>query len=130
MTEIYNSNLKKTKSKIDITSIIKDDEKYINNIKNRFGIEVQEINKLPKVIMDFLNYLETIKGKSKNTIEAYKIDLCLLFKYLKVYKGYYIPDDIEFEDIPINDLGEDFVRSIVLTDLYAFLSFVEKNSGM
>ena len=28
MTEIYNSNLKKTKSKIDITSIIKDDEKY------------------------------------------------------------------------------------------------------
>ena len=129
MTEIYNSNLKKTKSKIDITSIIKDDEKYINNIKNRFGIEVQEINKLPKVIMDFLNYLETIKGKSKNTIEAYKIDLCLLFKYLKVYKGYYIPDDIEFEDIPINDLGEDFVRSIVLTDLYAFLSFVEKQRG-
>ena len=115
MTEIYNSSVKKTKSKIDITSIIKDDEKHINNIKNRFGIEVQEINKLPKVIMDFLNYLETIKGKSKNTIEAYKIDLCLLFKYLKVYKGYYIPDDIEFEEIPINDLGEDFVRSIVLT---------------
>ncbi len=65
MTEIYNSSVKKTKSKIDITSIIKDDEKYINNIKNRFGIEVQEINKLPKVIMEFLNYLETIKGEIK-----------------------------------------------------------------
>ena len=85
MTEIHSSNVQKTKSKIDINSIIKDDEKYINNMKNRFGIEVQEVNKLPKVIMDFLNYLETIKGKSKNTIEAYKIDLCLLFKYLKVY---------------------------------------------
>ena len=70
MTEIHNSNVKKTKSKIDINSIIKDDEKYINNMKNRFGIEVQEVNKLPKVIMDFLNYLETIKGKSKNTIEC------------------------------------------------------------
>ena len=34
MTEIYNSSVKKTKSKIDITSIIKDDEKYINNINN------------------------------------------------------------------------------------------------
>ena len=129
MTEIQGSDAKRIKSKIDINSIIKDDEKYINNIKNRFGIEVQEVNKLPKVIMDFLNYLETIKGKSQNTIEAYKIDLCLLFKYLKVYKGYYIPDDIEFEDIPINVLGEDFVRSIVLTDLYAFLSFVEKQRG-
>ena len=57
MTEIHSSNVKKTKSKIDINSIIKDDEKYINNMKNRFGIEVQEVNKLPKVIMDFLNYL-------------------------------------------------------------------------
>ena len=63
MTEIHNSNVKKTKSKIDINSIIKDDEKYINNMKNRFGIEVQEVKKLPKVIMDFSNYLETIKGK-------------------------------------------------------------------
>ena len=42
MTEIHNSNVKKTKSKIDINSIIKDDEKYINNMKNRFGIEIEE----------------------------------------------------------------------------------------
>ena len=41
--------------------------------KNRFGIEVQNNNKLPKVLADFLSYLETIKGKSYNTIEAYKI---------------------------------------------------------
>ena len=46
MTEIQGSDAKRIKSKIDINSIIKDDEKYINNIKNRFGIEVQEVNKL------------------------------------------------------------------------------------
>ena len=57
-------------------------------IKERFGIEVKNNNKLPKILIDFLSYLETIKGKSYNTIEAYKIDLSLLFKYLKVYKGY------------------------------------------
>ena len=115
--------IENTKTKVNITSIIKNDK---TNIKNRFGIDIQEVNSLPKVIIDFLNYLETIKGKSTNTIEAYKIDLCLLFKYLKVYKGYYIPDDVEFEEIPINDLGEEFVKSIILTDLYSFLSFVEK----
>ena len=116
MDKITLESQKSKSKKIDIASIIKDEEKYMNNIKNRFGIEVQEKNKTPKVILDFLNYLETIKGKSENTIEAYKIDICLLFKYLKVYKGYYIPDDIEFEEIPIDDLGSDFVRGIVLTD--------------
>ena len=58
MTEIYNSNLKKTKSKIDITSIIKDDEKYINNIKNRFGIEVISI--LLLVFFKFELYISVI----------------------------------------------------------------------
>ncbi|WP_349821713.1 tyrosine-type recombinase/integrase, partial [Clostridium saudiense] len=115
----------------DLNEIVKKDT--YNNLeqKNRFGIEVQNNNKLPKVLADFLSYLETIKGKSYNTIEAYKIDLSLFFKYLKVYKGYYIPDDIEFEEIPINDLDETFLKSIDLSDLYAFLSFVEKqrNNG-
>ena len=85
-------------------------------IKERFGIEVKNNNKLPKILIDFLSYLETIKGKSYNTIEAYKIDLSLLFKYLKVYKGY---------------LQENFVKDITLSDLYAFLSFTEKqrNNG-
>ena len=69
--------IENTKTKVNITSIIKNDK---TNIKNRFGIDIQEVNSLPKVIIDFLNYLETIKGKSINTIEAYKIDLCLLFK--------------------------------------------------
>ena len=100
-------------------------------IKERFGIEVKNNNKLHKTLIDFLSYLETIKGKSYNTIEAYKIDLSLLFKYLKVYKGYPIPDDIEFEEIPINDLQENFIKDITLSDLYAFLSFTEKqrNNG-
>ena len=33
-------------------------------IKERFGIEVKNNNKLPKILIDFLSYLETIKGKS------------------------------------------------------------------
>ena len=115
------------KNTININEI----DKNNTPIKERFGIEVKNNNKLPKILIDFLSYLETIKGKSYNTIEAYKIDLSLLFKYLKVYKGYPIPDDIEFEEIPINDLQENFIKDITLSDLYAFLSFTEKqrNNG-
>ena len=100
------------KNTININEIDKNNMHF----KERFGIEVKNNNKLPKILIDFLSYLETIKGKSYNTIEAYKIDLSLLFKYLKVYKDYPIPDDIEFEEIPINDLQENFVKDITLSD--------------
>ena len=77
-------------------------------------------------MVDFLNYLETIKGKSENTINGYSIDLTLFFRFMKFYKGLVNDPDLEFEEIQINDLDNDFVRRIKLTDLYAFLSFVEK----
>ena len=32
-------------------------------------------------MVDFLNYLETIKGKSENTINGYSIDLTLFFRF-------------------------------------------------
>lgn len=118
-------------NKINIDCIRNTNNNYVVNMESKFGINNVDKNVLPKVLIEFLNYLETIKGKSINTINAYKIDLSLMFKYLKIYKGYTIPDNIEFDEIPINDLDESFIRNIILTDLYAFLSFTEKqrNNG-
>jgi|GEM_PF-3714982 len=39
---------------------------------------------LPQRLNDFLNYLRTIKGKSENTIESYKLDLIMFFRFLKL----------------------------------------------
>lgn len=83
-------------------------------------------NALPECVVDFLNYLETIKGKSPNTIKGYKVDLTMFFRFLKLYKGIHKDDTMEFEEIPINDIDNDFLRKIKLTDLYAFMSFLEK----
>lgn len=96
---------------------------------NRFGIEVFSDEQIPSSIRDFLNYLETIKGKSPNTIEGYKIDLTIFFRFLKVFKGAYIPPNLEFDEIPINDIDTAFLNNIVLTDLYTYLTFVEKQRG-
>ncbi|WP_027623494.1 tyrosine recombinase XerC [Clostridium lundense] len=79
---------------------------------------------LPNQINDFINYLGTIKGKSNNTIDAYKFDLVLFFRFLKLYRGM-VSDDTEFESIEIKDIDNDFIRSLTLSDLYAFLAFVE-----
>ncbi len=95
----------------------------ITKFKNK---SAKNTSDLPQLVLDFLNYLETIKGKSKNTINGYKIDLQLFFRFMKVYKDNKIDDSLEFEEISISDIDENFINTIKLTDIYAFLSFVEK----
>lgn len=88
--------------------------------------ELRKTNELPPIVIDFLNYLETIKGKSENTIEAYKIDLTMFFRFLKLYRNEIENKNIEFEDIKINDINEISIKNIKLSELYAFMSFLEK----
>lgn len=91
----------------------------------KYDIQVFKNDALPESVSDFLNYLETIRSKSPNTIDAYKIDLTLFFRFLCIYRGL-VKNDIEFEDINISNIDNEFLKSIKLRDLYAFLSFVEK----
>ncbi|WP_102400792.1 tyrosine recombinase XerC [Haloimpatiens massiliensis] len=85
-------------------------------------------NGLPQCLTDFLNYLEVIKAKSFNTINGYRIDLTMFFRFLKVYKDYgNISSSMKFNEIPINDIQNSFLKQISLSDLYAFLSFTEKH---
>lgn len=116
------SKLKNKNSNLNLSGYISKGQET----SNKYGIQVSQDSKYPDFMVDFLNYLETIKGKSKNTIDGYTIDLTLFFRFMKVYKGLVKDSDLEFEEIEINDLDNDFVRKIKLTDLYAFLSFVEK----
>lgn len=76
----------------------------------------------PLLVTDFLNYMETIRGKSKNTITAYGYDLNLFFKFLKIRRNL-VPANTDLEQILIDDIDEKFIKSITLSDLYSFLSF-------
>lgn len=79
---------------------------------------------VPFEVNNFLNYLGTIRGKSKNTIYNYKIDLILFFRFLKLYKGLANKNE-DFNNIKINDIDDRFIETISLNDIYAFLSFAE-----
>ncbi len=115
----YNeSNIYDDDTLINENQIIK-----INNLKHK---PVNYSSDLPQLVIDFLNYLETIKGKSSNTISGYKIDLQLFFRFMKVYKDNLNDLSLELEEINISDVDEKFINTIKLTDIYAFLSFVEK----
>lgn len=93
-----------------------------NSITSNYTYSIY--SNLPERLREFLNYLSVIRGKSNNTTAAYKIDLTLFFKFLKLYRGMY-PSNINFDEIYITDINDDFIRSIKLPDLYAFLSYVE-----
>lgn len=81
---------------------------------------------LPKSLNNFLTYLGTIKGKSPNTLAGYRYDLIMFFRFLKLYKKM-VSKKIEFEEIIISDINDDFIKDISLADLYAFISFSKIN---
>ncbi|QCH28159.1 tyrosine recombinase XerC [Clostridium tyrobutyricum] len=90
----------------------------------RYNLEHVYNTQLPKSLNNFFNYLETIKGKSKNTVEGYKIDLTMFFKFIKLYRGL-VPKECDFHNIKISDVGTELIKSIDLNDLFAFISFTE-----
>lgn len=119
--------INKKNSKLDLElNSVENLNSNSTSIQSKYGIEQVQIKNLPESVIDFLNYLETIKGKSLNTIKGYEIDLTLFFRFLKVYKGLITDDSLEFSEINIRDIDNSFIRKIKLTDLYAFLSFTEK----
>lgn len=75
----------------------------------------------PPVMVEFLNYMDAIKNKSRNTISEYALDLRTFFRYEKMIKNPEIKEPME--EIDIRDIDDAFIRSITLADAYAFLSY-------
>ena len=88
------------------------------------------LNSMAPVLRDYLVYSETIKGKSSKTIEQYYLDLTLFFKFMKLQRGL-VPDGTEFEDIDVHDIDEELLKSVTMTDLYAFIVYCknERSNG-
>ncbi len=78
----------------------------------------------PEVYREFLMYMQTIKGKSPNTIKEYALDLKIFFKYMKFHFGLTKIDINNIDEIEIDDLDYSFVNNITLNDLFEYLSYM------
>lgn len=86
------------------------------------------MSKIPIILEDYLNYMETIKGTSPNTIKEYFFDLRTFLKFLKIrYK--LVSVEMDFNDILIEDIDIDFIKRVNIQDLHAYISYVDKNRG-
>lgn len=81
---------------------------------------------LPKILKDFLVYIETIRGKSQKTADEYALDLRVFFRYVKLMRGL-VDDDLPFEDIPIDDVDIDLIRSVSLSDVYDYMNYLGRD---
>jgi len=81
---------------------------------------------MPPVLRDFLSYLQTIKGKSANTVVVYFYDLRVFFRFLKIHKNL-ADSKTDFDKIDICDIGVDLLKTVNLSDLYAFMSYVSNS---
>ena len=80
----------------------------------------------PQLLRDFLSYHQTIQGHSKKTVDEYFLDLRTFFRYIKLDKGL-VDRRTPLEEIPIDDVDLALVRSVTLTDIYSFLSFLSNS---
>ena len=79
----------------------------------------------PEIISAFLTYHENIKNHSPKTIDEYYLDLRTFFRFMKRARRL-VSDDLPFDEISILDIDLDFVKSITLSDIYSFLTFLSR----
>ena len=82
----------------------------------------EEFHTLPQSVIEFLNYLSVVKSKSELTVLEYASDLRLFFRFMLVYRGI-VAKDTEFEKIDISFIDLDFIKTVKISDAYAFLSY-------
>lgn len=83
----------------------------------------------PSIIRDFLVYHETIQGHSKQTVDEYFLDLRTFFRFIKLEKGC-VPRTAALEEISILDVDLALIRSISVTDVYAFMNYLSRDRDL
>lgn len=83
-----------------------------------------DFNDMPDIVIEFLNYMLTIKNKSKKTISEYHYDLRTFLRFIVLTK--YCTNEKEFESIVVDTITLDDIKQIDLTDLYSFMAFASR----
>jgi len=84
-------------------------------------VELRYLSECPGILREYLGYMETVKGRSANTVNGYFIDLRTFFRFLLIQRNICPPSDDSFPDIRLVDL--DLIKTVTLADLFEFLNY-------
>lgn len=82
----------------------------------------EEFAALPKLVQQYLLYIEAIKGHSIQSVLEYASDLRTFFRYLAKHKGL-CPADTPDEKIDLSPIDLKFIQNVDLMDAYNFLIY-------
>ena len=83
-------------------------------------------DQVPQILCDFLAYHETIKAHSQKTVDEYFLDLRNFFRYLKQSRDPSLRG-LPWDEISIMDVDIAFIRSITLTEVYGYLTYLSRD---
>ena len=83
----------------------------------------------PPLIRDFLSYHATVQGHSKQTVDEYYLDLRSFVRYLKRARDKSL-QSVPMDHISIDDVTLDLVGSVTLSDVYAYMDFLNRDRGL
>lgn len=85
----------------------------------------------PQILREFLSYHETIKGQSQRTIQEYYLDLRMFLRFMVLVKKE-MPYTTPLEDLSIRQVDLNFIKTITITDIFDFLSYLanDRNDGI
>ncbi|HHT24650.1 MAG TPA: tyrosine recombinase XerC [Clostridiaceae bacterium] len=79
---------------------------------------------------EFFSYFSGIKARAPGTIQEYRYDLEMFFRFLKKHRNL-VAEDQTFDEIIITDIDEEFLRSVKLSEMYRFIAWLgnERDNG-
>lgn len=84
----------------------------------------EEFNDMPDIVIEFLNYMLTIKNRSVKTVSEYHYDLRTFLRYISVTK--HGASEKDFDTLPVKNMTLDDVKSVDLTDLYSYMAYIAR----
>ena len=82
----------------------------------------EEFSELPKLVQQYLIYIEAIKNHSELSVIEYASDLRTFFRYMAKLKGL-CPKDTPDEEIDLSPIDLDFIQNVKLTDAFQFIVY-------
>ena len=80
------------------------------------------LSEMPEIVRQYALYYRNIKGRAPKTVNEYCSDLRTFFRFMKHFRGY-VSQDTPMEEIPIDDIDLEFIRSITTMDIFEFMNY-------
>lgn len=77
---------------------------------------------MPEIVRQYALYYRNIKGRAPKTVNEYCSDLRTFFRFMKHFRGY-VSQDTPMEEIPVDDIDLEFIRSITTMDIFEFMNY-------